>query len=1628
MRWFLALAVLAMSVALIDLAAADPNIIIRFATESSDGKLGDANAPLRTMELQIVSERPVPQACFTFNRHLDRSPKVAMQHYIQVEPAIEIAATIRDKVLCVEGFAHAQDYKVRLLAGLPGVHGSLALAEEHAVKIGAMRPSIIFASEGTVLPRLGNDGLPIRTVNIDRVQVEIARVNDRNSIDRIRFGADRYSNAYGVGGSEGEPVWSGELLISNAPNKPVTTALPIDDTIGALRPGLYIATAAAKGTDLRDDDDRRIPPASQWFVVSDLGLTSFVSDEGLLVQVRSLQTAQAVAGVAVALLARNNKELARVASDADGFARFDPGMVRGKGGNRAAAIYAYGADGEFSFVNLEGPALDLSDRGVGGRQIPGPLDVFAYAERGIYRPGETANVVFLLRDDHARAASALPLIVKILSPDGVEIDRRTLTDQGGGSYVLNLALPMTAKSGQWTATAQASPDGATIGSTSFEVGDFVPPRIEFDLASKATIAKRGVATPIEIDARYLYGAPAADLNGEIAVIIRRAQKPYPAFSGYQFGREQDRDLPAIQINPAKIVTDGQGRVSSEFQFKALPDTTQPLEALVHATLFDVGGRPAKRNLTVPVETRPVAIGLKPNFSGDYVDANAQLAFEVMALDPEGRMIERKGLTWELVKVFSEWHFYSTIDGGYRWQVVERDSPRIAGGLVDVAPGQPARIDQQVGRGRYRLEVFDLETGAATSIGFYPGWWSSGDRIAAAPDQVEVTLEQASYAPGAGVTAFVKPPYDSDVLLTLVDRGIRETWRKTIPASGADVTFTLPDDTTAGLYLVANAFAPADPERSELPQRAIGAAWVPIDQSLRKLTVAIDTPDIVEPNQSITVPLTVTGGEGEEVFITLAAIDDGVLHLTDFASPDPLPYYFGKRRLSGDIRDLYGSLIDPLGAERGQVRSGGDGVTPPQSRQLANAPKRNTQVVSLFSGVVRVDDAGHATIPLKLPDFNGRLRLMAVAWSANKVGAASRMLTVRAPVVAELALPLFLAPGDRADITLSLSNLAGPAGKYVAILEADDAVSIAATPNHGRGIALDRDDSYRTIRGLHAIKAGEGKVHLTLIGPDGFMLERDWHISVRPQNPIETRRMAAILAPDVDLKLDWAVADGLFRDTAIVDLNVGSVPDFGAAGLVGTLSRDPYYWTSNMASRAVPLLYFSRTYEALGLGNSEQQGQRMERAIESILGRQVARGTFAPGWIYWSDREEEWLTGYVLDFLTRAHEQGARVPELAYRRGIRWMTRFVSEDRTSGHDLAVQAYAYYVLTRSGNMDAGRLRRFFEARGDRLPTALARAQVGAALARLGDLQMAAVAFDSIEHTKDSLLHLVGGDREGSLYDYATPLRERAAIITMMAESGVVDRTRVTALAAALAKDATAVKYLGAQEMAWLLYLSEALSSSAESIDIVVDGQALPTLAAWNQPYLRRFSVASGAGDVLATIGTAGERPVYLTVSAVGNPVGDLPAEENGFTISRKIVDRFGNPVKLDAIRQNDLLVVIIEGRRLGESGGQTTIVDMLPSGVEIQNVKFDKNDTTQNLAWLGDLSTLQLAEYREDRFVATADIKRYYWHYRGQFRMAYMVRAVTPGEFTMPGIYVEDLFRPNAFARGATTRIRILPSHP
>ena len=415
--------------------------------------------PLEVTTYEIQAERDLPEACFVLSLPLDRPSGTDYRPFVQVTPAADIAVHARGLRLCVEGLEHGQSYEITLRQGLPAAGGALLeAAERFTLAVPDRAPSARFRGQGQVLPSAGAEGLPLVTVNVERVQVNVLRIGDRGLIQQLRDGMisqalTRWSRDW-IAEQQGEPVFSGELQVRAERNRPVTTAIPIAEAIGPLRPGVYVASAAIP----TDGAETWRPEATQWFVVADIGLVTFQAANGLFVATRSLAGAAPLEGIELALLARNNEELGRAVTDADGLARFDPGLLRGQGGNSPEALFAYGADGEFVFLQLSGPGLDLSDRGVGGREPPGPLDAFLWSERGIYRPGESVHLGVLLRDDSARAADGLPLTLKVQRPDGAEVERLVITPAAAGGYTHTLPLSPAALTGAWTITAHLDAD------------------------------------------------------------------------------------------------------------------------------------------------------------------------------------------------------------------------------------------------------------------------------------------------------------------------------------------------------------------------------------------------------------------------------------------------------------------------------------------------------------------------------------------------------------------------------------------------------------------------------------------------------------------------------------------------------------------------------------------------------------------------------------------------------------------------------------------------------------------------------------------------------------------------------------------------------------------------------------------------------------------------------------------------------------------------------------------------------------------------------------------------------------------------------------------------------------------
>ena len=624
---------------------------------------------------------------------------------------------------------------------------------------------------------------------------------------------------------------------------------------------------------------------------------------------------------------------------------------------------AYGPAGDFNFLEVGRAAFDLSDRGVGGRPQPGPVDAFLYTDRGIYRPGENVYLTALMRDDKAAATAGLPLTLRLVRPDGVEVERRQLTGGKLGGYAETIRMARDARIGTWRVELKLDPKAPAIGSAEFRVEDFVPPQLKVALSAGDGPVRPGEPFPVAVARQLLLrrargrtgGAGAGDDRASTATRTRTSRAFASGWLDEQFtGENRDLEAPA---------TDADGKSTVELTLADLPDVTQ-------AARRDRFGqrvraeRPRRRRKPDPADPAAAAGDRAAladrrrsgagRAAGQRRDHRARPRRQAHRRQRAcaGNCCARPGNTAGI---------RSTAAGGTSSQV--RDVP-VAAGALDIAADNSAKLSRPLPTGRYRWEVTDAVSGAQTSLRFHVGWFVEA-ALPDVPDKLSAVLDKPTYQPGETAKLFVKAPFAGEAELAIASDRILAMRSVSLPAEGATIEIPVEAGWGSGVYALVSAFRPQPSSREAAghaaprgPGRAVGVAWLGIDASPRTLSVALAAPDVVRPRGPADVAVKVAGlAAGEEAYVTLAAVDEAVLKLTEFASPAPEKYYYGKRQLGVELRDLYGRLIDPRAGAVGVLRSGGDQFA---KRSVAGLPDKSSRVVALFSGIVRLDKDGAAT--------------------------------------------------------------------------------------------------------------------------------------------------------------------------------------------------------------------------------------------------------------------------------------------------------------------------------------------------------------------------------------------------------------------------------------------------------------------------------------------------------------------------------------------------------------------------------------------------------------------------------------------------------------------------------------------
>lgn len=1545
----------------------------------------------RVREHKVDADAASPRFCLTFSDPLVEAGVDYASYVRTTETGLAVEA--RGRQLCIDGLEHGRSYHFVLRAGLPAANGeSLLRSAELDIYVRDRSPSVRFTGRAYVLPKAGPATIPLVSVNLDRAELAIHRVGERNLLRVVQDGvfADPLSR-YGerrIDDRLGAPVWTGTVELEKRLNADVTTAVPIGEAIGSFAPGVYVMTARDPDAEEKHWEDA----ATQWFVVTDLGVISAAGSDGLHVLVRRLSDAGPAAEAEVTLLAANNEILGSTKADAEGHAVFPPGLARGTGGAAPALVTVADGTGDFAFLDLSRPGFDLSDRGVTGRAPPKPVDVFLATERGAYRPGETVHATVLARDAEAEAVADLKLTAILYRPDGVEASRQLLPDQGAGGRALALPLDRGAQRGPWRIDIHADPKAPALTSASFLVEDFLPERIDFDLAMPDAPIQPGSAPELAVTARFLYGAPGAGLTIEGETRIGAAEG-LPGYPGVNFGLEDDSVPASAEPVPSGMVTDAEGKATVPLALPEIGATTRPLQLTAVLRLADGSGRPVERRITRPMAPDGPRIGIRPLFQGTLGEGDVA-RFELIAVGPDLTRIPLGHIGWTLSRVETRYQWYST-NGDWRFEPVTTRE-RIASGEVALDAGKAAKVEAPVKWGRYELKVVNLDgPWTASSTSFTAGWYVIGGS-SDTPDRLEVGLDREGYAIGDTATLRLTARSAGTALVMVADTGLIDMRAVEVPAGETEIALPVTEAWGAGAYVTAMLLTPMDVDAGHNPARALGLAWAPVDPGPRRLAAHFDMADAADPRGPLDAVLQLDGlAPGETAYATIAAVDQGILNLTGYEPPAPEDWYFGQRRLGVELRDLYGNLIDGMQGTPGRIRSGGDG-----GLARREAPPPDQELVAFFSGPVKVGPDGRATARFELPDFNGTVRLMAVVWSAKGVGHAVKDIVVRDPVVVTAAMPRFLAPGDTSRVLVELAHAAGPAGEVAVALTASPGLSLG----EGAAQQVALAETGRTVLRipLTAGQTGDAELQLAVTTPDGKRLAKTLRLGTRILDREVVRQNRIALAPGGSLTVDAATFAGLVPGSGRAALAVGPLARFDVPGLLAALDRYPYGCTEQLTSRALPLVYFDHVAVAMGLAKGKDVAKRIDGAIRGVLANQAADGGFG----LWRPASGDlWLDAYVTDFLSRARAAGHAVPDRAFRAALANLRNAVSYAGDFEKGGEAIAYALMVLAREGMASIGDLRYYADARAENLATPMAKAQLGAALAYYGEQKRA-----------DRMFRLAAGQLESDGHedpiwraDYGSYHRDTAAVLALAVEAGseVVDT-------AALARRLIVwtAGYSSTQEKAWTLLAADALIRDAASGALTVNGTPV------DGPLVRMVPASEvGSGQPMVVRNT-GAKPVDAVLTTFGVPAAPEPAGGKGYELTRRYYSMEGEPVSTEAVAQNTRLIAVLTVTGSRRQKARLLIDDPLPAGFEIDNPHLLKGGEV-HLDWLEAPDHPAFVAFHADRFFAAVDAEG-----RERFQLAYVVRAVSPGRFHHPAASVEDMYRPEFRARTEAGTVEVL----
>jgi hypothetical protein len=1561
-----------------------------------------------------------------------------LESHVEIKPAVALS-DVRETTLTGD-FEEGTEYTVTVKAGLRAACGAVLEKDVELSGTGPeVRPGIRFADAGTSAPLLlsprGSMRLEVDTFGLLGVEATARKVREsalaewngmegegrwQEILPYWDFPAGWFEDMGGV--RRATTNWL-ETAVAEAEQegkskrKAHALWLDLNELAGEGAKGLYMLEVRGIRGKIEGGERKVEGSVGRWRTVLNITDTALHAqvrkDREALVAATSLRTGRPMAGVEVTAWGRGRAPLATGQTGADGLAHLKWDGETAEAHGRLLMLTGK-TEGDLAVLRPDWESWEEDGEAMeAGFLDEGQHEAYAWTDRGIYRHGETVRFQALLRDRAGRAPEAYPLELRAVEMDRGELKfKKTLMPDETGAVDCEVTVGEEWRDGTYALTLVPPGEefGPVVGRTFIKVADFVPPQVRVDVEGVAREAGPGEVAA-EVRAEYLFGREAANLPYTPTWSFRAAPFQPKGWNGWTFG-DATKKFPSRDQKRGESRLDGAGKGRASFD---VPKSWQPparIEASCSVTVREEGGRAARGWTKMAVDVYPRYVGLKGSWGDGEATAGEEQRVEIVQLRPDGSGDgEAPPLHVALYRTTWASALRRNPDGTWEWgdsmrRVLVEEATVGGGDGVKEWTFTPERA------GGYLVVARDPASGVSASLPFDAA--RAGEALEARPggDLELAWANKRAAAPGEEARLRVKSPFAGYAVVSVFDQELRWASAMDIPAGGTTLKVPVPADTElATLTVRVNVSRAVGPEKVWSAHRLTKHIALPVARPERALKVSLRAPKTAKPQEPLKVRLSAAGADGAPaagVECSVAAVDEAVCLLSAFESPDPEAWLRRARRGELLFADDFGRLMrESEEAALAAAAPGGDGAGFLRSR-LNPIKARRYKPTALWSGVVKTDEKGVAEITFDVPQFTGELRLMAVAWDARRTGASAKAVKVRRDLVVRPSFPRFLGCGDTARVAVPVHNEGKEPTRAVArmtcfgearVETGEQVVELA--PGEGRTLWFD-------VRAGE--KAGLATFHLEV--EDGKDLHReDVEMAVRPEGGVQTRYEWAVVAPGAVARM--AAPEGWVAESVGADLTASAMPSLEAAAALDYVATYPHGCLEQTISGVLAFVpngdWARRLRNGTRLAGDPEA--RMKAAIARVWSMQRADGGF--GMWPWSPEGTD-VAGsfYAVQFLLEARKAGYEVDEGRLARALRWLDERwnAAVAESDARRRWERANIAWLKAMAGDAPDSWLNALEEESGRM--DAPSRVLLASAMLLAGEPARGVALLEGI----DPAAALDGEEWCGVL---ETPVRYAALLLDAWLDVDA-DAPQVAALMGALRR-------LRGKEPHWG-------TTQANAMALQALGKAARHLPAKEGPFSlaieaggkrertdavlevgRAWGPGAGAGGV--AVSNAGPNVATVVVRFEGVDAEPEPPKAQGCEIERLFRNLQGEIVDASTLRQGELVVVELVVR--SEVARRDLVVeDLLPAGWEIENPNLLNSETS---SWQPAPATRGRElhrEMRDDRLILFTG------RVEGEAHYAYLARAVTPGEYRLPGTVVEGMYRPDVRAVGEGGSVRVV----